>query len=120
MITRIALFLVLAFTLNGCSDDVVNKIFAKQTTHTITQTVTKHTITIGNHSFVPLKIEGLPSDNVTTVLETLSIFEALHPDLEITSHLIEYQPKNGESPGRTCGIWINHRSKENFQANDIG
>jgi len=120
MTIRIALLLALVFTLNGCSDDMVDKIFNKQTTYTVTQTVTKYTITIGNHSFVPLKIEGLPSDNVTTILEALSIFESLHPNLEITNHVIEYQPKNGESPGRTYGIWINHRPKENFRVEDIG
>jgi hypothetical protein len=59
--------------------------------------------TIGNHSFIPIGLNGYPEGtSATLILMNLNLFEKRHPELIVTSWKLE------QVESRICGIWVNH------------
>ncbi|GEM_PF-5027613 len=75
-----------------------------------------HTMTLGNHSYVPINRSGRPADNVEFVLKTLKEFEDAHPELEIVNKQIEKQQRSGQgsiypASDYIFGIWVDTRPR---------
>lgn len=67
-------------------------------------------VTVGNHSYLYLGIDGSPADHVPEILQSLDEFENRNKDVEVTSwHLMSRQPTNW--PGHVYGIWIDHKHR---------
>lgn len=66
--------------------------------------------TKGNHSYIPLNRDGLPSKYVNEILGVVSAFENAHPELEVVSFAVDQQ-----AVGNVCdsvyGLWLHHRPK---------
>lgn len=74
------------------------------------------TRTIGNHTYIPLNIDGAASKNITVILAVLDAFEKTRPELEITSwSLLNDQVAYVTRPW-VYGIWVNHKPKTATQA----
>jgi hypothetical protein len=69
-------------------------------------------ITVGDHSYVPLNLEGNPDKNCRTILKTLDIFKQKNPGLEVISWSIEKQQLAEGAKEFVFGLWINHRQKQ--------
>ena len=75
-----------------------------------------HTTTKGHYSHIWLGwtesgLSGGPEQNVRTILEAISAFEANHPELEITDWKLNARYTSYGYDGRVYGIWIDHRPK---------
>ena len=68
-------------------------------------------ITVGNHAYLPINIDGRPDDHVREILRTLESFEQKHPELEIISWNIEKQQNALATPAYIRGIWVSTRPK---------
>lgn len=68
--------------------------------------------TIGNHTYLPVNIDGDPSEHVQEILQIVDAFESAHPEWEVTSWSIEGKHSGYSSGAYVYGIWINHRPKE--------
>jgi len=68
--------------------------------------------TIGNHSFIPIRINGNPAGHISEILGLLNAFEEKHPELEITAWKIERDQVAHSSGAFIFGIWIDHRPKK--------
>ncbi len=68
-------------------------------------------VTVGNHSYVPLNIDGEAKDNVQNILGALDAFEKAHPELEVTSWSLLSRQASYSTYGYTYGIWVNHRPR---------
>ncbi len=79
-------------------------------------------ITVGNHTYIPLLIGGLPRYKVNDILLALKEFEQEHPELEVTSWNIEKHIQNIRTSAPSIytqgqselnyyidGLWVNHR-----------
>lgn len=69
-------------------------------------------VTIGNHTYLPLNIDGDPSQHVQEILLIVDAFEKAHPEWEITSWNLEGAHSTYARLAYTYGIWIDHRPKE--------
>ena len=67
-------------------------------------------ITIGNHSYIPLNIQESPAFCPKEILAALKNFEETHSDLEITNWKV--QEHGGGWGTMTYGLWIDHKKKQ--------
>jgi len=67
--------------------------------------------TIGNHSYISLKLDGRADEHIDEILKTLDEFEKSHPDQEVTDwHLLNAQ----DAPlvdAYVFGIFIDHKPR---------
>lgn len=69
-------------------------------------------ITIGNHSYVKIGLEGTSYHHVSEILQALTHFESQHPDLQVVTWQPDViQPGLGGYQGYIAGIWIDHVPK---------
>lgn len=75
--------------------------------------------TVGNHSWMPLNIDGdttkdrdaKPSEYRTFILGALCAFEKAHPELEVTGWMIEKDQHARGASDHIYGLWIDHRPR---------
>lgn len=104
----VCLFIVFMFLMIGCEEEKESVI--KKTT--ILEKINLEVgTTVGNHTYLPVNIYGVPADHVQEILQILFAFEKEHPELEITSWSIEKQPDVYARDPYIFGIWLNHRPK---------
>lgn len=74
-----------------------------------TMNVAKVAITQGNHTYIPLNLEGDASVNIQNILWALGQFEQAYL-VEVTSWKIEEKNASFFSKAYVYGIWIDHHS----------
>lgn len=65
----------------------------------------------GNHSYIPLDIEGRPADHTGEILNALTSYEVEHPNLRVTNWWIEKQGTGG-GYDKVRGLWVDHLPRE--------
>ncbi len=63
-------------------------------------------ITVGNHHFIPIFVNGRPDEYPQKILSLLQLFEKLNPDLKVTGWSIEKQQTAYITSSQIYGIWI--------------
>lgn len=69
-------------------------------------------VTVGNHSYIPINLDGKPNENVDVILGALKAFESANPNLEVTGWQIEKQQLAYVTSPYTYGIWVDHHPKK--------
>lgn len=69
-------------------------------------------LTKGNHSYVPLNLEGIPKNRSEIILNVLEMFEKQHPYLEITDWKIDKRQTAHTTSAYIYGLWIDHKFKK--------
>lgn len=67
--------------------------------------------TIGNHSYMPLNIQGTPADHIDEILGALQTFEKNHPELEVVGWWVEKHQVAFRTSNYIYGLWVDHRPK---------
>lgn len=65
--------------------------------------------TIGDHSYIPINIDGTPDSHADTILNILSVFKTSNPELEITGWKIEKNQSAYTTGPYIYGLWIDHK-----------
>lgn len=92
---------------------------SQQAAPTVTDYVAK-TITVGNHSWVPIYRLAEPGEYDITaegarlVLETIDAFERSHPELEVVDWKQEIRHNGYSSRFRIYGVWVDHKLKPGY------
>lgn len=69
-------------------------------------------VTVGNHSYIPINLDGRPDQQVGVILGTLQAFESTHPNLEVTGWQIEKEQRAYNTSDYIFGMWVDHRPKK--------
>lgn len=102
-------FLVLPF-LGCCKEETKESIATAEQKDKLTNFSSVHTM--GNHSYIPINIDGSPSEKILLILTILNDFEEIHPELEITHWHIEKQQRAKHTDRKIFGLWIDHKPKK--------
>jgi hypothetical protein len=111
MNTRISVLVVLLLTIlyvTSCGNQKPSVIVK---TNKTTNFDFSKTVTVGNHSYVSLRISGESADHVDEILAVLDGFERAHPELRITDWRIEERPASIGLEPVIFGLWIDHEPK---------
>jgi hypothetical protein len=68
-------------------------------------------VTVGNHSYLSIQIEGMPAGHVDEVLAILNGFEQAYPELKVTGWRVEKQQNSKTTSDYIFGIWVDHEPR---------
>ena len=73
--------------------------------------VTAEVITVGNNSFIPLKLDGSPDKNMVPILQALAEFESKNPEKVILDKNLIWQQEASGTRAYVFGLLVHHKPK---------
>jgi hypothetical protein len=67
--------------------------------------------TVGNHTYIPINIDGSPADNEHLILKIIEAFEKSHPELKVTFWSPQGRENSYLRSSYTFGLWVNHEPR---------